>query len=216
MGDDAGRPGSSLRGQLIAVGLFVTLTAGLLAAYSRAFGPTEAHDPAATARKPLAGRTPLARVSQFQSDLRTRFALNERGLPTVSAVVYDEDADRLHIVLSLDHTLDTPAAARGAGLRRVVDVLDAFRLAGLRCRTLLITATAPVADRVGTESEGMVIRCQFSIDHLDGADWSRLTGDDVPALAEQFWLYPDLQPPPDPREGAQPPDRVEKGPALPS
>ena len=198
MGDDSGPTGSSIVAQLIAVGIFIAITVGLLFAYSRVFEPG-AGEGAAMAnspqRRPSPPRVPSDRVRDFYTRLRSTLGTNARGLPAVSAVNYDAATDRLHVVLSLDHTLQAPAEARAAGTRRMLDVLRAYHAAGLGCTSVLITATAPAPGPSTNSAEVTVMRSQFSRDRLARADWPRLKGDDVPALAEQFWLYPELEPP---------------------
>ena len=184
-----------MRGQLVAVGLFAAVTAGLVAGYWRAFGGdgAEAAAGGAPGSTSTAGKRHPGRVEQFHAELREKYGKNARGLPVVVAVDYDEFGDRLHVVLSLDHTLDQPAEARAAGLRRILGVLQLFDAAGLNCTSILVTATAPVPGRDGHTSEAMVIRCQFPREKLSGVEWQRLTGQDVAALAEQFWLHPELE-----------------------
>jgi hypothetical protein len=189
--DSTEQPARKLPTQLIAVGLFVAITAGLLAAYARSFA-TEDGPEAVTSHTDPRRRATVARARQFHAELRRQLGSNGRGLPVVSAVDYDPAIDRLHVIVSLDHTLDDPAEARLSGMRRVFDVLKAFQASDLSCNTVLVTATAPIPGQAGNESEGMVIRCQFPRERLDRVEWSRATPEEVPALAEQFWLYPDL------------------------
>lgn len=188
--DGSEQSARTLPTQLIAVGLFVAVTAGLLAAYARTFGTGE--DAADSSPADPARRANVARARQFHVELREKLGSNGRGLPVITAVDYDDAIDRLHVIVSLDHTLDEPAEARLSGMRRVLEVLRAFHVSDLNCGAVLVTATAPIPGQAGNESEGMVIRSQFASERLDRVEWTRATPEEVPTLAEQFWLYPDL------------------------
>ena len=190
--DSSEQPARIRPTQLIAVGLFVAVTAGLLAAYARTFATGENGPDAVTSPVNPSRRATVIRARQFHVELRQKFGRNGRGLPVVSAVDYDDAIDRLHVIVSLDHTLDEPAEARLSAMRRVLEILKAFQASDLSCNTVLVTATAPIPGQAGNESEGMVIRCQFPKERMDRVEWTRATPEEVPTLAEQFWLYPDL------------------------
>lgn len=227
-------PRSSLRAQAIATAVFVAVAMGLMM-YARAFRGTAERALAAEPIEPDGPPRPpgfvltvksAATARELQAALLQTFGNNARAMSCVTFVDYDAHPDRLHIAFALDDADATRAAAKDGALRRMRDLLEAVGDGEMRWSWVLVTGTARVPDRFDAVSESTVVRAQFSRERLRQVDWSRFTGDDVPALAAQFWtsadfgrdgapLTPELPPATQPRPVTPPEETTSTDPALP-
>jgi hypothetical protein len=130
---------------------------------------------------------------ELHTALREHFGNNARGESCITYVDYDRHPDRLHITFALDDADPAAKAARPAALKRIRDLLEAVHDGNMMWTWVLVTGTAATNDRSGAVSESMVIRAQFSRDKLAKVDWPHAAGDEVPRLAEHYWLCLDLQ-----------------------
>jgi hypothetical protein len=194
-------PKSNLRSQVIAAAVFVVFAVGIMM-FARSFRTAadealaqEAEDaprqPVAPRRGPLTPKSATT-ARELQAALLQVFGTNARGMGLVTYADYDRHPDRIHITLALDNGELTAPGATVAALRRMRDVLEAFYDGDMQWTWALVTCTAPVRDKNGSPSESMVLRAQFSRDHLRRLDWAKATPDDLRAAAEQYWVNLDL------------------------
>jgi hypothetical protein len=193
-----GDEGNAFWGRAIAVAFLLAAGGAVVAAFSygvEKFGSAAhavdqaEHEPT---RRP--GAPTYIEVKKLQTALRKKLGTNDRGLPRVTLVEYDDWPDRLTIVFPLDTV--PPPQAEGAKSRAQVrplrDVLEQAHAGGLNWSWVLLSGTAPTRGYFGGPTETTVVRAVFSRKTLDGADWSRLTDETLAAMAEQFTTDPDL------------------------
>lgn len=169
----------------------------MVAVYARTFGKA-----AAIVQNLDAGENPVdngppgaptrEQITKLHDTLRKKLGVNARGLPRVAHVDYDGWPDRLLVVFPLDRAPADMTAVRAADLAPMLDVLRAVHAGGLRWRWVLLSGTAPVEVGGASLSESTVVRAVFSREKLDRADWSTLTAEMLPRLAEQFSVESEL------------------------
>ena len=158
-------------------------------------------------------------VKKLEDSLRRKLGTNERGLPRVTLVEFDDWPDRLSVVYAStshpqptrDHPQPTQDPPPGrANLHPLRDVLYHAHAAGLNWSWILLSGTAPTRGYFGPPAETTVVRAVFSRKVLDGLDWSTVTDESLPALADQFTADPALGEVP----GVAPPPRHTDAPAT--
>lgn len=193
-------PKSGLRAQVVAAAVFVVFALGLIffarsfrtAADAALMQEVDGVPPPTPAR--LAFLTPQSATNapELLAALLKEFGTNARGMSCITFVDYDHHPDRLHITFALDTELTAPSA-RAAALGRIRDILRAIHAGEMRWTWVLVTGTAPTADKNGGMSEATVIRTQFLRERLNRLDWKKLSADDVQNAAEQYWVNLDLR-----------------------
>jgi hypothetical protein len=197
--------GNAFWGRAIAVAFLLAAGGAVVAAFSygvEKFGASASAN-ASDEQEQESSRRPGAptrnEVKKLQTVLRQKLGTNERGLPRVTVMEYDDWPDRLSIVFPLETVppAQPDEARKRVALRPLRDVLQHAHAGGLNWSWVLLSGTAPTRGYFGGPAETTVVRAIFSRKALDRADWSQLTDETLAAMAEQFSTDPDLGEMPD-------------------
>jgi hypothetical protein len=203
--------GNAFWGRAIAVAFLLAAGGAVVAAFSygvEKFGSgantLDDTEEQAPSRRP--GAPTRDQVTKLQDALRQKLGTNDRGLPRITLIEYDDWPDRLSIVFPLDTVPATQpdGAKKRAQLRPLRDVLEQAHAGGLNWSWVLLSGTAATRGYFGGPAETTVVRAVFSRKTLDRADWSQLTDETLAAMADQFTTDPDLGETPDIAREQQP------------